>query len=160
MKAKMLFLGFFISSSIMVSAQLNGEFTKGRFFYGENYKQKTIESLTVKWSFSTLYGEPVLNGSFKWEAGYDTPSDFLKYNDVIILELDNTYGRNCKCIKLNPTVPKAGEGFGYNVSGSPSWSNVFCDYDGESLGLTAAEAKAYWEKGFRITGVHLVRVDN
>jgi hypothetical protein len=46
------------------------------------------------------------------------------------------------------------------IDGSPSWSNVFCDYDGESLGLTAAEAKAYWEKGFRITGVHLVRVDN
>lgn len=154
---KIFALAFMVLLPCYTFAQNTGELTLDRFFYGkgDSYNLKTIESLTVKWSFSTLYGEPVINGAFQWEAGSDCPSDYLGYQDFIVLQTNRSVSSKGVCIKLSPTVPESGDGFGMNTPGSPSWEDVFCNYEGESLDLTTEEAKEIWKTGFKIIDAHL-----
>lgn len=52
-------------------------------------------------------------------------------------------------IKLDPTVPEAGTGFGMNVTGSPNWNSLICGYDGadEADCQTAEQAKDLYKGG-------------
>jgi len=145
-------------------SQKAGEKNIGNKLYSHSQnKFGEIRELTVKWDFRTLLGEPVLNGSYKWVAGNNTPDDFLDYRDAIVLDLDIEFQRQIHFsgrylyIKLAPLVPKSGEGYGFNVSGSPNWTDLFCDYNGNSLKLSERDAKDIWKWGFKITSAHLIR---
>lgn len=127
-----------------------------------NYTMQ-IRSLTAKWNLRTLMGEPVVDGVFKWEAGKGTPIDYLDYRDFVLLECSPKKSTGYLVyIALMPTVPKAGEGYGLNVPGSPSWKDVFCTRSGESMttkvpGFDAKTAYDIWKNGFYVTGVVLCR---
>lgn len=163
MKHIILLITLFIFS-LSAYSQKSGEKNIGNKLYSHSpNKHGEIKNLTVKWEFRSLLGEPVLNGSFKWEAGNKTPNDFLDYRDAIVLHLEVEFQRKIHYngrylyIKLSPLVPKAGEGYGFNVSGSPNWSDLFCDYEGNSLNLSERDAKDIWKWGFKITTAHLIR---
>ncbi|HQJ90786.1 MAG TPA: hypothetical protein PLB70_09225, partial [Paludibacteraceae bacterium] len=122
-----------------------------------------IKSITVKWELNLLMGEPVVNGVFKWSAGKDTPKDYLDYRDYVLLECSPKKGTGYLVyIKINPTVPKSGEGYGFNTPGSPSWKSFFCTRDGKDMTtkvpeFTAEKAREIWKNGFYVTGVVLAR---
>jgi len=98
-----------------------------------NYSMQ-LKSITVKWNLSLLMGEPVVNGVFKWTAGSGTPVDYLDYRDYVLLECTPKKSTGYLVyIKITPTVPKSGEGFGFNTPGSPSWKSVFCARDGKDM---------------------------
>jgi uncharacterized protein (TIGR02145 family) len=139
--------------------------TSGNYNESGNYGYKRIESLTVKWSFRTLFGEPVIDGVFSWEAGPDTPADFLDYRDYLVLSVFyrplRQYG-DIICIKIDPTVPASGEGFGFNAPGSPSWADLFCNPNGElsrnsTPWVTEKFSKKVFKEGFEIDKVYIVR---
>jgi len=123
-----------------------------------------IRSLTVKWRLSTLLNEPVVDGVYKWEAGEGTPADYLDYRDCVLLECSPVPSTGYMVyIRLWPTVPKAGAGYGFNTPGSPSWENLFCTRSGENMAaeipaFTAQTAREIWKNGFYVTGVVLNRI--
>ncbi len=108
-------------------------------------------------------GEPVIDGVFKWEAGARAPSDYLDYRDCVLLECSPKKRVGYMVyIKITPTVPKSGEGYGYNTPGSPSWQDVFCARNGEPMNtkvpsFNGKTAKDIWKNGFYVTGVVLIR---
>ena len=87
-----------------------------------------ISSITVKWSFKSLMGEPVRSGSYKWDAGYGADNDCLSYKDYVIIKVQSNSNSNA-WVDINPTVPKAGHSYAYNTSGSPSWDDLFCGFN-------------------------------
>lgn len=122
-----------------------------------------FQSITVKWDLRLLMGEPVVNGVFNWVAGEGTPVDYLDYRDYILLECTPKKSAGYLVyIKIMPTVPRSGEGYGLNTPGSPSWKSVFCTRDGKEMttkvpGFNAEKAREIWKNGFYVTGVVLAR---
>ncbi len=176
MKRILLILIFWVSvpqvfsqtnASKLVMLSGSGETTyapSGGFSYSHhtNYSMN-IRSITVKWDLRLLLGEPVVDGVFQWTAGDNTPVDYLDYRDCVLLECSpqKSFGY-LVYIKIAPTVPKSGEGYGFNTPGSPAWSKVFCTRTGEDMttrvpGFNAKTAKEIWKNGFYVTGVVLVR---
>ncbi len=68
---------------------------------------------------------------------------------MVWLKIENANNGGYGYIKLDPTVPKAGSGFGMNVTGSPNWNSLICGYDGanEIDCQTAEQAKALYKGG-------------
>lgn len=122
-----------------------------------------LKSITAKWDLRLLMGEPVINGVFKWTAGEGTPADYLDYRDYVLLECTPAKSTGYLVyIKITPTVPGSGEGYGFNTAGSPSWKSVFCTRDGKEMttkvpGFNAEKAREIWKNGFYITGLVLAR---
>jgi len=160
-------------------SQSSGELTvyPNHFYHSpQNYGE--IKNLTVKWSFRTLFGEPVIDGVFKWEAGSNTPVDFLDYRDYVLLKcapikMSVANGHILSFyIAITPTVPRAGEGYGFNTPGSPAWNDVFINSlwdkrQGENkyrldinylpYKTVGDYAKAIWKGGFKVIDAELVR---
>ena len=119
---------------------------------GSNGESCSADSVTIRWNLDSLFGEPVVNGSWKWtgsgncEAHYST-CVFLK------IQSGNTYG----FIKIAPAVPKANKGYGFNTAGSPDWDEVICGYNGTKKEncLSEKDAKDLWLNG-RITDFDIV----
>ncbi len=155
------------SEPVFVLQNGSGETTyapvKGIDYSHHTNYMMTLQSLSVKWELRLLLGEPVVNGVFKWTAGKGMPADYLDYRDYVLLECmpKKSVGYQVY-IPITPTVPKSGEGYGFNTPGSPSWKSVFCTRDGKDMtakvpGFTAETAKEIWKNGFYVTGVVLSR---
>ncbi|MCT4603813.1 MAG: hypothetical protein N4A59_13060 [Marinifilum sp.] len=139
-----------------VLGQGNGELTK----YNINHFGKTISKVSVKWSFNTIMGEPTVNGVFKWEADSNTEINHLKYNDFIILKCKSNTSNSYAWVKIDPTVPKAGYGYGYNATGSPDWHRLFSSFNSNGRAIdywTESEAKAFWKSGFSVVDFKIIR---
>ncbi len=165
----LLFIGAIAQTSepVFVPASGAGETTyapTNGFDYSHhtNYSMQ-LKSITVKWDLRLLLGEPVVDGVFKWTAGKNTPADYLDYRDYVLLEcVPKKSAGYLVYIKIAPTVPKSGEGYGFNTPGSPSWKSVFCTRDGKDMttkipDFTAEKAREIWKSGFYVTGVVLAR---
>jgi len=138
-------------------AQGKGEMTKN----DQEHFGVTISSITAKWSMSTLMGEAVINGSFKWENADNSAKNQLKYNDFIILKVQQNNDQTAySWVEVKPTVPKSGKGYGFNTSGSPNWDKVFGSFDEEGNKIncwSAADAKSFWKRGFSVVDFKLIR---
>ena len=133
----------------------------GQYCYGK---------VTAKWDLDSLFGEPLVRGSWKWESGrcgeahYSTVA-WLRIQGDIPEPTKKGYGRRSLTayVKLSPLVPGANEGFGFNVAGSPPWDELLCSPEGyrgwpsqltelsskkrPGSCLTAQEAKRLWAYG-------------
>ena len=93
----------------LVNGSGEGESTITDFNYSHhtNYMMRII-NLTVKWKLFTLFGEPVVDGVFKWKAASDTPNDYLDYRDYVLLECYSEKnflnGARIIYLKLNPKL--------------------------------------------------------
>lgn len=176
---KIILLAAICIITVKVFSQGSGEITvyPNHFYHGhQNYGE--IKNLTIKWNFRTLFGEPVIDGVFKWEAGSNTPSDFLDYRDYVLLKcapvkMSVANGHILSFyIAVTPTVPRAGEGYGFNTPGSPSWNDVFIhslwekrqgenkyrlDINYLPYKTVGDYAKAIWKGGFKVIDAELVR---
>ena len=150
-------LCFMMINTSLIFSQDNGKLTKRNItHYGCE-----ISSLTVKWSFRSLMGEPVKSGNFKWEAGYETDEECLSYKDFIILKVQSNNNSNAYAwVEIDPTTPDAGEGYSYNTSGSPSWDDFLCSFNsnGKKYDCWNEESsKSFWKGGFRVVDFKLMR---
>ncbi|EKF74582.1 hypothetical protein A11A3_08145 [Alcanivorax hongdengensis A-11-3] len=105
-------------------------------------------SLEVRYRLDSLMGEPIVGGSYRWNG--DNRCD-LPSSTVIWLKVQSgsTYGY----VRLDPAVPGANRGFGYNVSGSPEWDEAICGFNGTRRTgcMNSSAAKSLWKSG-RVTG--------
>ncbi|WP_159558737.1 ankyrin repeat domain-containing protein [Alcanivorax sp. S71-1-4] len=110
-----------------------------------------VSEITVAYRLGVFFGEPTVNGNFRWQAGANTPADCLphNFNAWVKVQNDQAYGY----VKIDPTVPKAGD-TGFNVTGSPNWDSFICGFQGtrQSGCFSAEDAKQLLRKG-RVTDV-------
>jgi len=141
----LIFLCTLLSCSL-ATAQGEGERYKHNFRAGNC----DISSMTVIYSFDSLLGEPVVNGTFKWERNAGTEADCLPYNTRIALKVQK--GDAYAYVNIAPTVPEAGEGYGYNTSGSPNWDDLFCGWGESHVNecMTEEQAKNFWVNSFNV----------
>ena len=82
----------------------------------------TVDSVTVKYKIGAFFGEPTKQGNFKWSAANESAQRCINYSTSIYLRVQGQNGGS-GYIKVSPTVPKSGKGFGhFGVASSPSWS--------------------------------------
>ena len=152
-----LLICFLIANPNEVFAQDEGTLTKSNV----EHHGCEISSITAKWSFRSLMGEAVKNGSYRGGAGYGTDYDCFSYKDFIILKVQSNDNSNAYAwVEIDPTVPKAGQGYAYNTSGSPSWDDLFCGFNeyGKKSDCWGKEtAKLFWKGGFRVVDFKLRR---
>ncbi len=115
-----------------------------------------IEYLRVRYNLTQLMGEAVVNGVFEWraESGY---SPELPSSAMVWLTVTNRMGSGY--IRVSPTVPDSGEGFGINSPGSPPWNRLIAqEFRGTqgSRWVDAETARAFWREGFQVTDIDLV----
>ena len=129
-----------ITSNVLY-AQLEGTLTKTNVRIGNCM----CNEITVKYKISTLMGEPTVNGSFKVEGDYGCT---LPYSTIIWLKISNRNG-GYGYIKLDPTLPKINEGYGFNVTGSPDWDRFICGYNNTKAVecMSAESAKNLYRNG-------------
>lgn len=156
-KAALLFLS--LVAAISLFAQGEGEMTVSglRHCHSPN-NCASIQSLTANWRITSLMGEPLVRISFKWTAGANTPANFFDSRDFIVLRcVAKGSSQVVGYIRSGGDCPVSGKGYGHNTGGSPSWTSIFCDSEGNSLGYSAEKTKEIWKKGFSVAGVSLVR---
>lgn len=156
-KTALLFLWMVVSMSLF--AQGEGEMTVSNLTHCHSPNCcANIQSLTAKWNLTTMMGELLVRVSFKWTAGGDTPASFFDGRDFVVLRcVASGSSQVVGYIRSGADAPAAGKGYGHNMGGSPSWTSLFCDSEGNSLGYSAEKAKEIWKKGFSVAGVSLVR---
>ena len=108
-------------------------------------------SVDVRYRLDSLMGEPVVGGSWSWSGD---SSCSLPSSTVIWLKVQS--GSSYGYVRLDPVVPDANEGFGYNVSGSPNWNETVCGYSGARPQgcMNSGAAKNLWKSG-RVTGFEI-----
>lgn len=114
-----------------------------------NCSASTVE---VRYRLDSLMGEPVVGGSWRWDGD---SSCRVPSSAMIWLKVQN--GANYGFVRLDPAIPSANQGFGFNVSGSPNWDEVVCGYNGTRPQgcMDSSSAKALWKSG-RVTGFEVV----
>ena len=119
-------------------ATLEGELTRADF----RASVCNIERMTIDVALAEAFGEPLLNGRIRWEAGPNTSENCLASDTAIYLKVEDTFGDN-HYVRLDPDVRQAGAGFGANVNLSPDWNELFCTAAREAascLGIDEAKA--------------------
>ncbi|GLB47790.1 hypothetical protein [Neptunitalea lumnitzerae] len=142
---KFILLCVCIIGTATLFAQGEGSKTKYNLAFGN----ADISSVTAKWRFSILLGEPIINGSYKWEG-----TGKLHANDFIILKVQANGDPDIYAwVKIDPAIPEADGDYGYNMARSPNWDETFCGYDenGRVIRCWSAEnAKHFWKNGFTV----------
>jgi len=124
-------------TSISANAQHEGTLSKHDF----TLNGCRVSSMTIKYKVNHFMGEPTVNGTYKWEAGSGTEKDCLPYSTTIWLKIERPAG-GYGYVRMSPTVPNAGTGFGYNTTGSPNWDDFICGFDGSQKKQCFPESKA------------------
>ncbi|UXP32921.1 hypothetical protein N6H18_02995 [Reichenbachiella agarivorans] len=124
----------------------------------------TVTSLTLRYELGIFFGEVTRKAVFKWE-GLGSISGVLWGAAVI-----NENGEHLT-LDGNPlymsweegTFEGPGEGFGWDVTGSPSWSDVFLLLDkskGEFYqGVDAEMAKAIYKADFTLSDLIILNIN-
>jgi len=158
-KILLIFSALFIFTGMKpILSQVSGELTK----YNINHHGCEIENITAKWNLRTLMGEAVIGGTYKWEAPWGVDENCMSYNDFIILKVQSNVQRSSwGWISVSPgSTPRPGEGFAYNVSGSPQWSQLICafDQDGNRHScFSRDDARYFWQQGFTVVDFEIRR---
>jgi hypothetical protein len=124
----------------------------------------TISEIVVKYEISHFFGEPTWMSVLKWEGAGDLSSvrwaaEVLGQDDVPV-EIN---GKKVYCSITGGTIPEAGEGYGWDVKGSPSWADVFKFYDSNTKelvsGISADEAKAIYMADFVLGNITILNIN-
>ena len=123
-----------------------------------------ISNITVKYSISHFFGEPTRKAVMKWEGSgsigdikwagqlLDNDGQAIMYND-----------RPVYCSYLVGTINGPGEGYGWDVTGSPSWEELFVYLDNETLetsfDIPAADAKSLYIGDFVLGNLTILEVN-
>ena len=102
------------------------------------------DSVTVKWNLDSLMGEATVSGSYKWTGDRNCT---LPSSTTVWLKVKENGGGGYGNVRLSPVTPKANKSYGYNTTGSPSWKQTLCGYQGTSRTscLSSSEAKRMWK---------------
>lgn len=113
----------------------------------------TVSSLTLKYQLGILFGEVTRKAVFKWEG---QGSLYDVYWGAAVLDAQGNHlavgGKPLYMSWEEGTFEGPGEGFGWDVSGSPSWSDVFLFYNEAEgtfyQGVDQTTAKSIYQSDF------------
>ncbi len=135
------FISFFLTVSMYAVGPGTGNMTKF------NMKIDTchVSAINVQWKLDSMMGEAIVNGLYKWDTNKKCS---LPLTTTVYLKIEDSSGKN-GYIKIQPTVPSANSGYGFNVSGSPPWSKAVIDFDRQNKikYQSASDAKFLWRHG-------------
>ena len=99
----------------------------------------------MSYNLDSLMGEPTVSGTYAWSGPEGCT---LPYSTTIWLEVSG--GDGWGFVRLAPVVPENGAGFGYNTTGSPSWNDLLCGFEGAQRYdcFGAEDAKWLWQNGY------------
>ena len=118
--------------------------SKGKVsLYGYGYENCYFLELSVRYKFSVLMGEPLEHFVMMWKGGSCKPTE-VEFKAQ--LEVNGILKRYY--VYFSPLVPSKSDSWGWDVSGSPSWSSIFKDDYGNDL--DANIAKDIFKKGFKL----------
>ncbi len=139
-------------SACFAQAAIQGQWTRGDF----RASVCNVEQMTVEIRVQEAFGEPIIGGRMRWEAGPNTNHDCLASDTAVYVRVGEAFGVN-GYVRLNPEVRTAGTGFGSRVNQSPNWNELFCDAPREkSQCLSADEAKALFVENPRLLSFEIV----
>jgi hypothetical protein len=128
-----------MSSSAFAAGPGSGSETK----YNLSIGSCQVDSITTKWRLDSLMGEATVSGSYKWsgDSGCKLPHSTTVWLQVV----NGSGGRGY--VSLKPVTPKSDAGYGYDTTGSPSWSRALCGFNGTSRAdcYSADQAKLLWK---------------
>ena len=81
--------------------------------------------VTVRWSLSSLAGEPVVNGTWKYDPWLSPDNCKTKHIPSIWLELQQ--GVHSGWVKIDPAMPNKPNEWGFSAPSSPNWEEAICD---------------------------------
>jgi len=145
MKYFRLKLFFFIYLLLSVSSFAAGPGTGNMTKFNIKVDECKVSAINVKWKLDSMMGESIVNGLYKWDSNEKCS---LPISTAIYLKIEDYSGKN-GYIKIQPTVPKANSGYGFNVSGSPPWSKAIIDF-GRHQNIkyqSPSDAKYLWKNG-------------
>ena len=108
-----------------------------------------IDSVNVSYTLWSIVGEPGVTSNIEWTG---TPANCLPGKSFHVsakLEGGGTYAY----VDLEVGVVKnSGEGWGFNVAGSPNWDKLYCGYGTySSTCWDATTAKAFYKSTYTVT---------
>ncbi len=160
------------NSDIYVSRSHNGEFDSEYGSAGElsavmNYTDGdlTITSVSVKYDISDFFGEMIRTAVIKWEGegsiySFSWVGQLLDGDgEAILLDGEPVY-----CSYAVGTINDAGEDYGWDVSGSPSWDAAFVYFNADDLtvstDISADDAKTIYKADFVLGNLTLLEVND
>lgn len=115
------------------SGTVDGEFgAKGQLSASCDFQADglIVNSLTLGYEIDTFFGEPTRKAAFKWE-GEGSISD-VKWGAAVVDDEGRQFTSGGSPVYMSwveGTFEGPGEGFGSDVTGSPSWDSTFLFYD-------------------------------
>ena len=142
---------------------LEGELQRSNWTIGKC----AIASLTVKYSLSTIAGQPTVFTNIRWKPTTSLGEDWLaNENPHLLLQI---YSGQTSSYYFLPAdgalglIPKGNNTYGYNpISGSPNWDQLFTRTATKNPNtndwnfISADEAKRIWSHDFQVSGFILV----
>lgn len=136
-----------LSTSAAAEGPGKGELTKHNVKLGDC----VADSLTVRWNLDSLLGEPLVNGTYRYETAdvaCELPPSTVVWLSVEHPSHSTVGGRGF--VRLAPALPAGPGQWGFNVTGSPDWDEVLCGYretEKTSDCLPEKDAKRLWKEG-------------
>jgi hypothetical protein len=114
-----------------------------------------VDTLTVRYNISNLMGEPIINGTYRWES---STIESLPEDTAVWLKIQSyTNPPNYAFIKLDPAPGDRGE-WAQNFAGSPNWDKTLTLSYEDNNTLVYADARAakqFWIGGFKVIDAFL-----
>jgi hypothetical protein len=134
-------LSFLIGLSTSSYAQHKGTLTLQNVKIGNCL----CSSVTVKYDIGHFFGEPTVNGTFKFTGD---PNCKLPSSTIILLKIEYPGGGH-GYIDIRPSIPNVNGGYGFNTTGSPSWDELICGYKGTTAFdcFDTNTAKRFYKEG-------------
>lgn len=129
---------------------------QGELRVGEQYPDGCeVQNVRVRYHLSQSMGEPIVAGSWAYDQSEWSKPCSPPTSTIVLLRVE--LGANFGYGKLDPAMPRANGGFGYNSPGSPDWDQLICSYRGatRTLCMSADDARGMWSQG-RVAGAFLV----
>ena len=128
---------------------------------GEGTMTKTTQvsgcraQVTVKWDLSAFFGEPWVNGTWKFTSG-DLDCE-AHHSTVIWFQVGSGY------VKIDPVVPDVNGDWGFNVTSIPNWDDLLCQpvrfqdrfTNEEEYCYSEDQAKSVWRSNAPVTDFHV-----
>ena len=84
-----------------------------------------IASMEISFKIDEAFGEPLITSKMRWQAGPNTNADCLSPLTNVWLKA-RTPDNQFRYVKVSPSIPNAGIGFGRTATESPNWSRLLC----------------------------------
>ncbi len=126
MKARSRYIALLIAGICLVRS--TGIVAAQGSLHRENFRASlcNLASMDIEIELDQSFGEPIITSRMRWLPGPNTSNDCLSPNTRVWVQI-RTNEDLVRYIRIQPTVPSAGDGYGAVATESPDWRKLFCE---------------------------------